>query len=128
MASGISISIASETREYAAGIQRGVIEPTQEAVDAIEKLGTTGAGSQLEAGMRDAQRGSTELRGDIDRLRRQVQEAGRTGRSSGSQFKAGMHEADEGVKQLKENTAANLKEVAASFDGTTQGAVSGVQG
>lgn len=128
MASGISISIASETREYAQGIQRGVIEPTQDAADALEKMQHAGAGDELERGMRDAQRATGETRADIQRLRLEVQEAGRAGASGGGKFKAGMHEASEGVKDLRQNTASNLKEVAASFDGTTQSSVQGVQG
>lgn len=128
MASGISISIASETREYAAGIQRGVIQPTEEVQQALDHLDRSDAGAKLEEGMRGAQRGTEALKEDIGQLSRQVQATGTQGKASGDHFKAGMHEADEGVKTLKENTASNLKEVAASFDGTTSGAVSGVQG
>lgn len=128
MPNGVTIAIASETREYAAGIQKGVIEPSQDAADALDRLGRNNAGEELERDMRTAQRGTDELRSDIASLSREVRSGGQAGRQYGSDMRAGMHEADEGVKAAKENTASNLKEVAASFDGTVSGAVSGVQG
>lgn len=128
MAKGISIAVASETREYAQGIQRGVIEPTQEVLQALEQLGRNDAGEQLQQSMREAQHGTVGLQEDIRALSTQVREGGRAGGRYGTDMKAGMHEADEAVKTAKENTASNLKEVAASFDGTAQGAASGLQG
>lgn len=130
MAKNISIGIASETREYATGISRGVIEPTQDALDALEQVGKAGdhAGDQLQDGMRTAQRGTEQLQGDIKALSTQVKDASSSSRKIGTDFKHSTDEASEGVKTLKENTGQNLKEVAASFDGTAQGAASGIQG
>jgi hypothetical protein len=128
MAAGISINIASETRDYATGIQKGMIEPSEEALAALERMGKSNAGEELQRSMEGAQRTTQDVKQDIAALSRQVQEGGRAGGKYGRDMKAGLHEADEGVKAAKENTAQNLKEVAASFDGTVQGGVQGIQG
>lgn len=128
MASGISISIASETREYAKGIQAGVIQPSEEAQKALDKLGQSNAGEELQRSLRGAQRTTQDAKADIAALSREVQQGARGGRQYGADMKAGMHEADEGVRTAKENTAQNMKEVAASFDGSLQSGVQGVQG
>jgi hypothetical protein len=130
MPKAISIGIASDTRDFATGIQRGVIEPSQDALDALEAVGdgSQHAGQQLDASMRTAQRGTAELHSDLQSLGQQVRESSSNSRQLGTKFKQSTDEASEGVETLKENTASNLKEVAASFDGTAQGMVGGVQG
>jgi hypothetical protein len=45
---GISIPIASDTREYEAGIQSGVIQPTQDAIDVLDQAGNAGAAASDE--------------------------------------------------------------------------------
>ena len=58
MAKGINIPIASDTREFSQGVNRGVIEPLEDAADSLDDVAKAGdkAGQKLEDGFEDARR------------------------------------------------------------------------
>lgn len=107
--------------------------------DALDELASDAqrngneTGDHLAAGVKD---GTADAETAVGKLEASFTElaakAKREGAAAGGNIshavKAGTHDAEEGVKTLKENTGSNLKEVAASFDGTWQSAGSGAQG
>lgn len=99
-----------------------IVRGTQDVEQQLEKVGDS-----LDDVARDGQQSTDRL----ERSFRDLAAASKKvdpGVEIGHSFKRGTEEADEGVRTLKENTASNLKEVAASFDGSAQGISDGVQG
>lgn len=80
--------------------------------------------------------GADAAKGEADPLARKFKDdldsistkAKTTGSDVGAHLKRGAEEAGEGTATLKENAQANLKETAASFDGTIDSFAGGVQG
>ena len=120
MGKGISISVASDTREFVSGVRKGVIDPLEDAQKAIEKVGKTGdkAGSQLEDSMRDAQRATSKLEQDQKDLSQTMERGARTGGKSWS--KATKESADESGRAIHEfgdEAKQNIGETFSSFRG-----------
>lgn len=125
MAKDISIGIGSETRGFQKGINDGVIEPLEGAVDAIEELGKSGddTGEQLTDAMKDAQK-KTELLGDeYTELRKKIDQVGKQGSDSWKKVKSGSKDAEEGMQDFKDEANQTAKETAASFDGSAESIV-----
>ena len=125
MAKDISIGIGSETRGFQKGINDGVIEPLEGAVDAIEELGKSGddSGEQLTDAMKDAQK-KTELLGDeYERLRKKIDQVGKQGSDNFKKVKESTKDAEDGMGEFKDEANQTAKETAASFDGSAQSIV-----
>lgn len=125
MAKDISIGIGSETRGFQKGINDGVIEPLEGAVDAIEELGKQGddSGEQLTDAMKDAQK-KTELLGDeYVELRKKIDQVGKQGSDSWKKIKDGSKDAEAGMEDFKSEANQTAKETAASFDGSAESIV-----
>jgi len=131
MAKPISIGVASDTREFTTGVKKGVIEPLEDAVDSLDDVQRAGddAGEELEGAFKKAQSEISDFKKEqaeaASALKRDFRDAGD---SVGSSVKKGTDEASEGTETLKDNVGANAKEMAASFDGSVDGMIGGVQG
>jgi hypothetical protein len=112
MTKGIDISIAADTRSAMSAITKGLIDPLEDASEALELLGRDGkgAGDDLEKGMRDAQRETKEAKSEIRDLRDEVQKAGKAARQIGDDSKAGFSD-------FKDEASSSGREAAASFGG-----------
>jgi hypothetical protein len=122
------------------GIDDGVRRSTSRLDDvgaALDEQAKTTAGQTIGDELRDGvSDGTAKAESAIDGVEGKFRElaraaerdGGSTGTALSSSVKHGTHEAEEGVRTMKENTASNLKEVAASFDGTFEGAAGGAQG
>lgn len=127
----------SSGRELASGLTSGGADAERALGDvqgAIDDLsGKTEAGDQLGA---EVKGGGSDAEQAVDSLEAKFRDLASASRSESTKVgsdlshsvKKGTEEADEGVRTLKENTGSNLKEVAASFDGTWQGVAGGAQG
>lgn len=129
--SDAKISIASDTRAAAAGIKSGVIEPLEDAVDALEKVGREGddAGEALERAMRDAQRESRELGDEFSKTAREISSSSK---QASYRVKQDMSESTSAAKrdlnELKDEGIQNASETLSSFDGSVESFADGIQG
>lgn len=113
---GFEFSLTANTKQFVAGVD-DVVESLEEVQDSLKDVEKGGEKSleQIEKSLKDV-----------------AEEAKRTGKEAEKDinkgFKDGTKGASEGVDDLKQNTKSNLKEVAASFDGTAEGIADGFQG
>lgn len=129
MAKGISISVASDTRDFLRGVKSGVLEPLEDVSDAlkdVERESDT-AGSALEDAMRDGQRKTEDAADEVkdlkDALRdaeRNAKDLGRAGKDAGDDTRDGMRRAEEGVEEFRDEANSTAREAAASFDGSAE--------
>lgn len=122
----------------------GVLDGVGDAERAIAGVGTalddashTSAGNTLGGDLADGvQDGTQKAERALDGVEAKFRdlatasqrESTSAGTSISKSVRKGTDEASEGVDTMKENTGANLKEVAASFDGTWAGIAGGAQG
>lgn len=119
MAKGVSLSVASDTKDFLNGIKRGVVQPLEDVSDVLQDVAKDGdrAGEQLEDSMRDAQKDTVKLSRDYDELNRKVREAGRSGREFDSGMREGMTGAGEAVREFGDEAKQNISETFSSFRG-----------
>ena len=127
--SPIEIALASETKAFRQGIESGVIQPLEDAVKHLRELGDTDGADKLEQQLREAQK-ATEKLGDetkvtAARIEREYRDAYR---GVGDASKSGMSRASDAGAEFKNETLANVSEVASSFDGSFESIGDVVQG
>lgn len=129
MAKGISIAIASDTRDFKRNVKQGVIDPLEDVAMVFDELERKGddAGSAIEDAMRDSQRetdGATDKWKDLARkmgdAERAAKDSGDAGRRAGRDIGDGMDRAKEGVGEFRDEANSTAKEAAASFDGSAE--------
>lgn len=128
MAKGISIPIASDTREFTSGIRDGMIDPLKDVDDELKKLGRGSNIDELERDMKGAQKATSEFDRQIDKARDNLRQAQRQSRSFGDETKDSFHEAGHYSGEFKEEALANFSEVTSSFDGSMTSVVDLAQG
>lgn len=131
MAKGITIPVASDTREFATGVKKGVITPLEGTVDALDDVAKAGedAGEKLERAMEQASKETSDFKKEQQELARTIDQG------SQQSFKSFSRESSEATDVAKQNAEelgneakANLAETLSSFDGTVQGTINGIQG
>lgn len=131
MAKGISIGVASDTREFTQGVKKGVIEPLEDASDVLDDLGRDGtkAGEELERSLRGARDETSDFKKEQAELGEAMQRASKQG---GDAFKRNIHEstesASENLREVKSEALQNASETFSSFDGSVTSLIDGVQG
>lgn len=131
MASGINVNIASDTRNFAAGVKSGIIDPIKNAQDTLDKLGAAGqtAGDKLEGAFRDEQTATDHLKSKIDDLNDNIKTKTAGSASSMSKhFKESASKTEEGFSEMKDSARQNAMETAASFNGGFDSISGGLQG
>ena len=117
MAGGYSVGIASETKAFEQGIKRGVIEPLEDAQDALKDLGRNDGPGDLERSMRDAQTATRKLDDEIADTRDSLERLGRSARTAGADGERGMSQVKDGAKEVQQEIGSNLGEAVSSFRG-----------
>jgi hypothetical protein len=127
VAKGISIAIAADARAVTSAVQRDVLKPLEETVEALDRVERAGANLDLEDSMRDAQRQTEELSDETKQLREHIERAGRAGRDAGVDIKRGTDDARDGfdrakrgVDDFRDEANSTAREAAASFDGSAE--------
>lgn len=130
MAKGISLSVASDTRDFLRGIKSGVVEPLEDAADELKRLEKAGdrAGDQLEDSMRDAQKDTERLAGEYEQLNRKIRDAGSGGRKFAGDVKDSTSDAQRAVREFGDEAKQNMAETFSSFDGSAESFADGLQG
>lgn len=137
MSKPIAIEFAADTR--AAIRETGnLAEAYEDVADSLVDIAKASdkSGDKVEDAARDAAKALDKTGDSADDLERKIKgafresadQARKSSQDIGRDAKKGMEEASEGVEALKENTGSNLKEVAASFDGSFEGISDGLQG
>jgi predicted transcriptional regulator len=130
VAKGINIAIGADTRAFADAVKKGLIDPTEEAAEALQDLGKDGGRDlgRLEDGLRDAQNATEKTTDEVEDLKKQLKDVGdEAKRSVGDKTRKATDDAGEGMKDLKEEGAGTAREVAASFDGSAESIAGGFQ-
>lgn len=131
MGKGISIGVASDTREFASGVKKGVIEPLEDAADSLDDVQKAGdkAGDKLERAFKDAQGEVSEFKKDQARLATEMQKQSKKGADAlASNTESGTSRAKADLEELGNEARQNAAETFSSFDGTAQGFADGIQG
>lgn len=130
MAKGISLSVASDTRDFLRGIKSGVVEPLEDAADELKRLEKAGdrAGDQLEDSMRDAQKDTERLGEEYEQLNRKIRDAGSGGRKFAGDVKDSTSDAQRAVREFGDEAKQNMAETFSSFDGSAESFADGLQG
>lgn len=131
MAAGYSISIASDTKSFASGVQKGIIEPLGDAAAILEDIGREGGRDieQIERAARDSQRETKEVREAFSDLQKEIRDTGRKARTDfANPMNDATSSAGRGLRNFRDEAKQNFAEVASSFDGTAQGIADGIQG
>lgn len=127
--SPIEIALASETKAFRQGIESGVIQPLGDAVKQLRELGDTDGADKLEQQLREAQKATEKLADETKvtaaRIEREYRDAYR---GVGDASKSGMSRASDAGAEFKDETLANVSEVASSFDGSMESIGDVVQG
>lgn len=128
MAGGFSIGVAADTRAFESGVKAGIIDPVEDAQDALQDLGRAGdkAGDGLSRGSRDGElslgklgRAGKEAGDDIDRGARDAGRAldrlGRDGKDAGDDLEQGL----KGAQKQTRLTADDYKAMTAKIEAET---------
>lgn len=102
---------------------RGFLKGTKDMEKALEDVS-----DELETVAKTGDDGLESLADKLKEARKEAEKTSAAGSDVGKNFKKGTDDASEGVKDLNENTKANLKEVTASFDGSVESIADGFQG
>lgn len=131
MPNGIGIGVGADTKEFAAAIKSGMIDPAEQAQKALEQIGdAANAGADdSQVAFREQQRSTEQLRTDITQLNTQIKEQARSSwKSSSDSAQRAVHETTEGLDEVKDSARQNAIETAASFDGSFDSIAGGAQG
>lgn len=102
---------------------RGFLKGTKDMEKALEDVS-----DELETVAKTGDDGLESLADKLKQARIEADKTAAAGTDVGKGFKKGTDDASDGVKDLNQNTKANLKEVTASFDGSVSSIADGFQG
>lgn len=118
MAGGFSVSIGSDTRLFEQGVKTGVIEPVEDAQDALKDLANAGTG-KLDSSLRDSGRELDKLgragKDAADDVEDGARDAGRALDKLGNAGKDAGNDLERGLKDAQSETSkttADYKEMA----------------
>jgi hypothetical protein len=122
MARAHEIGIAADARDFERGIRDGVINPVEEAADALDDLADAAAdtGAATADTGADGSRGIERLEDALRDAQRQTDDLGDKAKRAGSDVRAGMRRAEDGVGEFRDEANSTAREAAASFDGSAE--------
>ncbi|MGV8851712.1 MAG: hypothetical protein ACOH1M_03980 [Rhodoglobus sp.] len=129
MAKGIEIGIGSETKAFKQGVETGIIEPLEDAVDALDDLGRNKGTDKLEDGFESAQKASHDLKKEISQTADHIdKEFKKSYADMKNSSESGTNKAKADLKELGNEARMNASETFSSFDGSAQSFADGIQG
>lgn len=131
MADGITFGIGADTRAFAQGVQKGLIEPLEDTDSTLKELAKTGDGTtkDLEDQFRDQQRATVDYGRDYKEMSEQIQRSSRaTTRAVAADSREMTVETREGFNEIRESARSNAVALGASFTGGFDQAAGGLQG
>lgn len=131
MGEGISIGVASDTKQFTSGIKSGVLEPLEDVAESLEDVAKAGekGGDKLVDALKDSQR---ETEKNEKAYRDMASTIQRTTKATSSGFEISTREQThlrkEAIKEIGNEAKQNASETFSSFDGSAQSFVDGIQG
>lgn len=118
MAAGdISVVINSETKGFKQAVQNGIIEPLEDAEKALEDLGKSRGGDQLEREMKTAQNATEKLQDELTEAARDLDKLGFAARDAGDDGRRGLDRIKAGAQEVQQEVGQNLGEAVSSIRG-----------
>jgi len=131
MGKGISIGVASDTKEFSSGIKTGVIKPLENASDALDDVARDGdkAGDKLEKAMEGARKETSDFKKEQSDLGRAMATSSKEGSQALKKNTSdGARSASADLRELGDEAKANASETFSSFDGSASSFADGIQG
>jgi chromosome segregation ATPase len=118
----VSIDVATDTRAFERGIDKGVIDPLDDVEKALDDVAKTSddTGDDLADSMEQAQKATEKLQDTIKDGSAQKKFADNT--------KASTSQAEADLAELGDEAKANLAETVSSFDGSAESFIGALQG
>lgn len=118
MAAGdISVVINSETKGFKQAVQNGIIEPLEDAEKALEDLGKSRGGDQLEREMKTAQTATEKLQDELTEAARDLDKLGFAAKDAGDDGRRGLDRIKAGAQEVQQEVGQNLGEAVSSIRG-----------
>lgn len=128
MARAYTLNIAADTRAVKVGIDKGVIEPLDDALEVLEDIGRNRDLDKLEQQAEDAQDQTEKVKKEFSELAQEIRNTGRKAKTDfGDKVRQAADDGSEGMKELKDEGSGTAKELAASFDGSMDSISGGIQ-
>lgn len=121
MAKGYSISIASDTKAFLTGVQKGIIDPLEDAAEVIQDIGSDGSRDldKLERAMKQAQDETDDVQKAFSDLQKEIRETGRKSRTDfANPVKRSADEVGDQLDEVTSEAKQNAAEMFSSFDGS----------
>ena len=136
MTKGLSIPIASDTKAALQGIKTGLIDPLQDAQDALDKLGKGSNLDSITSDMKAAQKATEQENKALQETVQYIKNTAKQSRTSTKEVsddfelsaREQTHLRKEAIKEIGNEAKANAAETFSSFDGSAQSFVDGIQG
>lgn len=116
----IRIPMALDTSGIEKEVQNGLVEPIEDAENALKALSKVDAGRDLERDLDKAQDATEDLKDELDDARDGLKKLGFAAKDAGDDAKRGMNGAGDGVEEFGDEAKSTAKEAAASFDGSAE--------
>lgn len=104
MAGGFSVSIGSDTRLFEQGVKTGVIEPVEDAQDALQDLARSadkaGSGQGLDRLGKSGRDAADDIKTGAKQADQALEQLGRSGKDAGDDVEAGTRQADRALDKL----------------------------
>lgn len=123
----IKIPMAVDTSGIAKEIDNGLVQPLEDAEDALKALSKVDAGKDLERDLDKASKATDDLKDELDDARDNLKKLGYASKDAGDDAKRGMDRAGEGVEEFGDEAKSTAKEAAASFNGSAEDIVDAFQ-
>ncbi len=123
----IKIPMSADTSGIEKAIKNGIVEPAEDAEDALKKLAKVDAGRDIERDIEKAQKATDKLGDELDDARDDLKKLSYAAKDVGDDTKRGMDRAGEGVEELGDEAKSTAKEAAASFDGSAESIIDAFQ-
>lgn len=125
MARKHEVAIASETGAFEKGIKSGVVQPLEQAEDALDKLGRNKSPDKLQDAIEGAQKETAELRSEIKKTADAIDSEFRGGYArmktssadASDAARKNLHEVSDNAREVGDELRQNLGETFSSFRG-----------
>jgi len=124
MARAYTLNIAADTRAVKQGIDKGVIEPLEDALDVLEDIGQDGGRDlgKLEDNLQDAQRETEKAERKFTDLANEIKATGRKGKTDLAD------PLSDDLREVGDEAKSNAAEMFSSFDGSFDSIADAAQG
>lgn len=122
MAKAYTLNIAADTRAVKSAVDKGLIEPMEDALDVLEDIGRSRDLDKLERGVEDAQDETKKLSREFSDLATQIKSTGRKGKTDLAD------PLSDDLREVGDEAKSNAAEMFSSFDGSFDSIADAAQG